>query len=85
MHIYGGEYGHRTQFSVDEETKRLTQQMAERQNVALSDSCRQLAEQVNEAFNKLENGKSEFVSHDDARLDMEARKTKVRNRTTNGR
>ncbi|MEC7471492.1 MAG: damage-inducible protein J [Pseudomonadota bacterium] len=75
----------RTQLSVDEETKRLTQQMAERQNVALSDSCRQLAEQVNEAFNKLENGKSEFVSHDDARLDMEARKTKVRNRTTNGR
>lgn len=75
----------RTQLSVDEETKRLTQQMAERQNVALSDSCRQLAEQVNEAFNKLDNGKSEFVSHDDARLDMEARKTKVRNRTTNGR
>ncbi|HBY40888.1 damage-inducible protein J [Marisediminitalea sp.] len=75
----------RTQLSVDEETKRLTQQMAERQNVALSDSCRQLAEQVKEAFNKLENGKSEFVSHDDARLDMEARKTKVRNRTTNGR
>lgn len=75
----------RTQFSVGAETKRLAQQMAERQNVVLSDSCRQLAEQVNEAFNKLENGKSEFVSHDDARLDMEARKTKVRNRTTNGR
>ena len=75
----------RTQLSVDEETKRLTQQMAERQNVALSDSCRQLAEQVNEAFNKLDNGKSEFVSHDDARLDMEARKTKIRNRTTNSR
>lgn len=75
----------RTQFSVGAETKRLAQQMAERQNVVLSDSCRQLAEQVKEAFNKLENGKSEFVSHDDARLDMEARKTKVRNRTTNGR
>ena len=75
----------RTQFSVGAETKRLAQQMAERQNVVLSDSCRQLAEQVNEAFNKLENGKSESVSHDDARLDMEARKTKVRNRTTNGR
>ena len=75
----------RTQLSVDEETKRLTQQMAERQNVALSDSCRQLAEQVNEAFNKLENGKSEFVPHDDARLVMEARKTKIRNRATNGR
>ena len=75
----------RTQFSVGAETKRLAQQMAERQNVVLSDSCRQLAEQVNEAFNKLENGKSEFFSHDDARLDKEARKTKVRNRTTNGR
>ncbi len=75
----------RTQFSVDAETKRLAQQVAERQDGALSDSCRQLAEQVNEAFNKLDNGKSEFVSHDDARLDMEARKTKIRNRTTNSR
>ncbi len=48
-------------------------------------SVRQLAEQINESFNKLENGKTEFVTHEDARLDMEARKTKVRNRTTNGR
>lgn len=73
----------RTQISVDAETKRLAQQMAERQNGALSDNYRQLAVQINEAFNKLDNGKTEFVSHDDARLDMEARKTKIRNRTTN--
>ena len=51
----------RTQFSVDAETKRLAQQVAERQDGALSDSCRQLAEQVNEAFNKLDNGVSLFL------------------------
>ena len=75
----------RIQFSVDEETKRLAQQMAERQGGTLSDSCRQLAEQINEAFKKLENGKTEFVTHEDAHLDMEARKTKIRNRATNCR
>lgn len=48
-------------------------------------SVRQLAEQINEAFKKLENGKTEFVTHEDAHLDMEARKTKIRNRATNRR
>ena len=88
----------RIQFRVDEETKRLAQQMAESQGRTLSDACRQLTEelaeqqrkvmthdnwlteQVDAAFSKLENGNSEFVSHEDARLDMEARKKKIRNR-----
>ena len=88
----------RIQFRVDEETKRLAQQMAESQGRTLSDACRQLTEelaeqqrkvmthdnwlteQVDAAFSKLENGKSEFVSHEDARLDMDARKEKIRNR-----
>ena len=88
----------RIQFRVDEETKRLAQQMAESQGRTLSDACRQLTEelaeqqrkvmthdnwlteQVDAAFSKLENGNSEFVSHEDARLDMEVRKKKIRNR-----
>ncbi len=88
----------RIQFRVDEETKRLAQQMAESQGRTLSDACRQLTEelaeqqrkvmthdnwlteQVDAAFSKLENGNSEFVSHEAARLDMEARKKKIRNR-----
>ena len=39
-----------------------------------------LTEQVNAAFSRLNNGKSEFVTHEEASLDMEARKMKIRNR-----
>jgi len=88
------------QFRVDEETKRLSQLMAESQGHTLSDACRELTEQlaaqecgvnshslwlieqVNAAFNQLENGQSEFVNHKDASLDMEARKMKIRNKAT---
>lgn len=38
----------RVQFRVDEETKRLAQQMAESQGHSLSDACRQLIEQLAE-------------------------------------
>jgi len=38
-----------------------------------------LTQQVNAAFRKLEIGQTEFVSHDEARLDMEARKSRIRN------
>ncbi len=38
----------RIQFRVDEETKRLAQQMAESQGRTLSDACRELAEQLAE-------------------------------------
>ena len=75
----------RIQFRVDEETKRLAQLMAESQGRTLSDACRELTEelateQVNAAFSKLDSGKSEFVTHEEASLDMEARKMKIRNR-----
>ncbi len=36
----------RIQFRVDEETKRLAQQMAESQGRTLSDACRELTEQL---------------------------------------
>ncbi|WP_318464522.1 type II toxin-antitoxin system RelB/DinJ family antitoxin [Photobacterium leiognathi] len=88
----------RIQFRVDEETKRLAQQMAESQGRTLSDACRELTEQmaeqqrkvlshdtwlteqVNQAFDKFEQGKSVFINHDSAKSRMEARKAKIRNR-----
>lgn len=36
----------RVQFRIDEETKRLAQQMTESQGRTLSDACRELAEQL---------------------------------------
>ncbi|MBA6231313.1 MULTISPECIES: type II toxin-antitoxin system RelB/DinJ family antitoxin [unclassified Colwellia] len=88
----------RIQFRVDEETKRLAQQMAESQGRTLSDACRELAEalaeeqrktishdawlseQINTAFDKYDNGKANFIVHDEAKKLMEARKKKIRNR-----
>ena len=42
----------RIQFRVDEETKRLAQQMAESQGRTLSDACRDLTEQLAEQQRK---------------------------------
>ncbi|HCM1327623.1 type II toxin-antitoxin system TacA family antitoxin [Vibrio parahaemolyticus] len=42
----------RIQFRVDEETKRLAQQMAESQGRTLSDACRELTEQLAEQQRK---------------------------------
>ena len=70
----------RTQFRVDEETKRLAQIMAESQGRTLSDACRELTEEVNAAFDKFESGQSQFISHEEANLDMETRKMKIRNK-----
>ncbi|QJR79952.1 damage-inducible protein J [Alteromonas pelagimontana] len=58
--------------------RELTEELAEQQRkVMIHDQW--LTEQVNEAFSKLESGLSEFVIHEDASLDMEARKMKIRN------
>jgi len=88
----------RIQFRVDEETKRLAQQMAESQGRTISDACRDLTEQladqqrkvtshdiwlteqVNQAFAKLEAGKSVFIEHEQAKSIMAERKAKIRNR-----
>ncbi|RLB66245.1 MAG: damage-inducible protein J, partial [Deltaproteobacteria bacterium] len=42
----------RIQFRVDEETKRLAQQMTENQGRTLSDACRELTEQLAEQQRK---------------------------------
>jgi len=42
----------RIQFRVDEETKRLAQQMAQSQGKTLSDACRELTEQLAEQQRK---------------------------------
>ena len=39
-----------------------------------------LSEQINAAFDKFDNGKANFVVHDEAKTIMEARKQKIRNR-----
>lgn len=39
-----------------------------------------LVELANAVFSKLERGQSEFVSNEDARQDMEARKSRIRNK-----
>jgi uncharacterized protein (DUF1778 family) len=68
----------RIQFRVDEETKRLAQLMAESQGRSLSDAW--VTEQVNLAFEKMENGSAEFVSNKEANAQMEDFKTKIRAR-----
>ena len=57
----------------------LTEELAEQQRKVISHD-QWLTEQVNAAFSKLETGQSEFVSHEEAGLDMEARKMKIRNK-----
>ena len=59
--------------------RELTEELAEQQRKVMTHD-QWLTEQVNAAFNKLEGGQSEFVSHEEASLDMEARKVKIRNR-----
>lgn len=48
----------RIQFRVDEETKRLAQQMAENQGRTLSDACRELTEQLAEQQRQLSSHES---------------------------
>lgn len=86
----------RIQFRVNEETKRLAQQSADRRGVTLSDACRKFTEEladeqlqvdmqeqwlrqeVDKAFAKLDSGKSEFFSHEDAKELMMKRKESIR-------
>lgn len=59
--------------------RELAEELAEQQRKVMNHD-QWLTEQVNAAFNKLESGQSEFISHEKARLDMEARKMKIRNK-----
>ncbi|MCA1771618.1 MAG: type II toxin-antitoxin system RelB/DinJ family antitoxin [Halomonas sp.] len=88
----------RIQFRIDEETKRLSQQMAESQGRTLSDACREfteqladqqrkvlshdawLTQQINLAFEKLDDGKASFIDHESAKAQMAERKANIRGR-----
>jgi hypothetical protein len=70
----------RVQFRVDDEVKRLAQQMAKQQRKALSHDA-WLTEQVNLAFEKFDSGKASFVDHDSAKARMAERKAKIRSRS----
>lgn len=59
--------------------RELTEELAEQQRKIITHE-QWLTEQVNEAFSKLESGQSEFISHEQASLNMEARKVKIRNK-----
>ena len=59
--------------------RELTEELAEQQRKIITHE-QWLTEEVNAAFNKLESGQSKFVSHEEANLDMEARKMKIRNK-----
>lgn len=96
MWSQGGFMDTRIQFRIDEEVKKLAQQMAESQGRTISDACRELTEQlaeqqrlksshdswlteqVNQAFEKMEAGKSKFVAHEAAKTSMAQRKAKIR-------
>ena len=68
----------RIEFSIDEATHRLNEQMAEQQyKVSSHDAW--LTEQVKQAFTKLDSGQAVFVEHDKAQLLIEERKAKFRN------
>ena len=58
--------------------RELTEQLAEQQRKVMTHD-QWLTEQVNAAFSKLESDQAEFVSHDEARLEMEVRKNRIRN------
>ena len=59
--------------------RELTESLAEEQRKSMSHDA-WLTEQINAAFNKFDNGKANFIVHDDAKALMEARKQKIRNK-----
>ena len=59
--------------------RELTEELAEQQRKVMTHD-QWLTEQVNASFSKLESGQSEFVSDHEARLEMEARKNRIRHK-----
>lgn len=59
--------------------RELTEQLAAEQRKKMSHGT-WLTEQVNQAFNRLDEGKSVFIDHDSAKSQMAERKAKIRNR-----
>ena len=59
--------------------RQLTEELAEQQR-KITTHGQWLTEEVNAAFQKLDSGQSSFISNEQASLDMEARKMKIRNK-----
>ena len=59
--------------------RELTVGLAEEQRKCMTHDL-WLTEQVNAAFDKCDNGNSNFIEHDAAKTQMEARKIMIRNR-----
>ncbi|MBU2869824.1 damage-inducible protein J [Colwellia sp. E2M01] len=65
--------------TLSEACRELTIGLAEEQRKSMTHDL-WLTEQINAAFDKLDSGKANFISHDKAKEQMEARKNKIRNR-----
>lgn len=59
--------------------RELTEGLAEEQRKTMTHDL-WLTEQINAAFDKIDNGKANFIEHNEAKNEMEARKNKIRNR-----
>ncbi len=59
--------------------RELAEDLAEKQRKAMNHDA-WLSEQINAAFEKFDNGKANFIVHDEAKTLMEARKQKIRNK-----
>ena len=59
--------------------RELTEGLAEEQKKSMSHNA-WLSEQINAAFDKFDSGNAKFIEHNDAKAQMEARKSKIRNR-----
>ena len=59
--------------------RELTVGLAEEQRKSMTHDL-WLTEQINAAFDKFDSGKANFIEHDEAKTQMEARKIKIRNR-----
>lgn len=59
--------------------RELTVGLAEEQRKSMTHDL-WLTEQINAAFDKFDSGKANFIEHDKAKTQMEARKMKIRNR-----
>jgi antitoxin component of RelBE/YafQ-DinJ toxin-antitoxin module len=65
--------------TLSEACRELTVGLAEEQRKCMTHDL-WLTEQINAAFDKFDNGSSNFIEHDVAKTQMEARKMKIRNR-----
>ena len=59
--------------------RELTVGLAEEQRKTMTHDL-WLTEQINAAFDKIDSGKANFIAHNEAKTQMEARKNKIRNR-----